>query len=715
MHLQAMRVKNYRRLKDVCIDIDDKNTIFVGANNSGKTSAVELLKTFFGKERFSIYDFSASVWPVFHEIAENTSGKKDKLFPVISLDLWFSVAEGDLYRVVKLLPSLDWDRYPIGMRLEFSPKNSEELLSNYREAKRVSSQHANDENDYHPWPESLFDYLKKQLRTEYRLKYYVLDFSFFDSEFNQKNEYSPHELNENNESGAKILSSIIKVDFMAAQRHLSDSSSGAGETLSKRISKFYKGNIEQFESDFSAISTLAQSESTLNEYFKKTFGPTLNKLNDVGYPNFANPDLMIKSAFDLESLLSQSASVHYALREPGHTEDDTPPVLPDKYNGLGFKNLIYMVIEILDFYNQWKKEDEKRPPIHLVFIEEPEAHLHIQLQQVFIKRIRTVLPQEGGFSSQLIVTTHSPHIIYESGFTPIRYFRRMLPNSHSDVLNLTNIPGQGYSDNKFLYQYMKLTHCDLFFADAAILVEGNVERLLLPLMIDREAPDLNLRYLTILEVGGAFAHIFRNIINFLGLTTLVITDLDSVKIDGDKAEDDTNPNNKGERKQVCRPEDDGATTSNQTLIKWIPGLTSVESLLDSDASKKCNELTSSKVRVAYQTRQTVTWKDKNKELAGRTFEESFAYQNLEWCQKTEQNLLRLRVQKSEGKALEEVVQEIHSKISKSSFKKTEFALALMTSDAAWKVPDYIAEGLQWLSKETAVSDGSKAVDQELPQ
>ena len=82
---------------------------------------------------------------------------------------------------------------------------------------------------------------------------------------------------------------------------------------------------------------------------------------------------------------------------------------------------------------------------------------------------------------------------------------------------------------EFLQQYLKLTHCDLFFADAAVLVEGNVERLLLPLIIERNVPELRACHLTILEVGGAFAHTFQELLDFLEITTLVITDLDSVE------------------------------------------------------------------------------------------------------------------------------------------------------------------------------------------
>ena len=46
--------------------------------------------------------------------------------------------------------------------------------------------------------------------------------------------------------------------------------------------------------------------------------------------------------------------------------------LPDAYNGLGFKNLIYMVVEILDLHARWVADKEQRAPLHLVFIEEPE-------------------------------------------------------------------------------------------------------------------------------------------------------------------------------------------------------------------------------------------------------------------------------------------------------------------------------------------------------
>src|SRR3546814_20992859 len=87
---------------------------------------------------------------------------------------------------------------------------------------------------------------------------------------------------------------------------------------------------------------------------------------------------------------------------------------------------------------------------------------------------------------------------------------------------------------EFLHQYLTLSRCDLFFADKAILIEGTSERLLLPSMIRKTAeaaagqPQLSSQYLTVMEVGGAYAHRFYDLLNFLELRTLIITDIDSV-------------------------------------------------------------------------------------------------------------------------------------------------------------------------------------------
>src|SRR3546814_8112231 len=75
----------------------------------------------------------------------------------------------------------------------------------------------------------------------------------------------------------------------------------------------------------------------------------------------------------------------------------------------------------------------------------------------------------------------------------------------------------------------------LFFADKAVLIEGTSERLLLPAMIRKTdaaavgEPQLGSQYLTVMEVGGAYAHRFFDLLAFLELRALIITDIDAVK------------------------------------------------------------------------------------------------------------------------------------------------------------------------------------------
>lgn len=747
MNLQSFRLKNFRRLKDVYIDLDSELSIFVGANNSGKTSATHGLKKFVQGDRhnFDFHDFSADCWTEFDQIGEMSTLADAYIppCPKLSADLWFKVGANDLHRIVDLLPGLDWGANEVGVRIELHPSNIATTLSEYGEAKRKVTENVGEvpagQAVPNHWPRSLSDYLKERVSKEFEMRYYVLDPNKFDDNGKEIDGYEPSRIiSDKTGHGGSVIDRLMKVDLMDAQRYLSESSSGGrAEDLSRCLGRFYKRNLEQLGPDYVAMGALAGSQDQLNSHLGKVFDKTLKKLAGLGYPGVGNPKIEIRTTLDPTTILSSNngARVYYAL----DGVDGAELSLPDQYNGLGFKNLIYMVVELLDLDARWRQIEENRPPLHIVIIEEPEAHMHAQLQQVFIREILKLLPSEvdrPNFFTQFLITTHSSHILYERGFRPIRYFRRE-NNQQTTVINLSAFYAQSEpKDRDFLERYLKITHCDLFFADAAILVEGNVERLLMPLFISKVREDLGQCFLTILEVGGAFGHKFISLIEYLGLTGLVITDIDSIlpraaavaadattistadavadtsaeadhaneeeEEDEDDDEDVTTAGADSPRRKsrACLVDTESAVTSNQTLIKWLPKKKLITELLAVLEAQKIQEPTDTSracVRVCYQTRRPVTWQGATNNLVGRTLEESFALENLTWCQDPARKGLKLVVRGGRDMELPQISQKIFNKVVSPSFNKTSFALALMHEKKDdWEVPHYITEGLKWL-------------------
>ena len=282
------------------------------------------------------------------------------------------------------------------------------------------------------------------------------------------------------------------------------------------------------------------------------------------------------------------------------------------------------------------------------------------------------------------------------------------------MINLSKFqPGDAPKDRDFLQRYLKLTHCDLFFADAAILVEGNVERLLLPIMIEKAASGLRSASLSILEVGGAFAHRFRELIRFLGISTLLITDLDSVTaVDGPANDDDDEidrefqvpskdevgtPLTKYGR--TCEPLEPGAVTANQTLIQWLPKKETISDLTSSVSTEKMQDVPGTghaKVRVAYQLPCQVSWAGNDALACGRTLEVCFGLENAKWCQDAERRGLGLKL-RGHAETPAALASGLHKRIVGKNFDKTKFALEILArKEEQWSVPSYIAEGLKWL-------------------
>ena len=125
------------------------------------------------------------------------------------------------------------------------------------------------------------------------------------------------------------------------------------------------------------------SRIAFNKSLESKFRPAIRELEGLGYPGVENPQITIASKISAKDTLRHDSAVQYSLGDE--------LLLPEKYNGLGYQNLISVVFDLISFRDGWMRKGkassstEAIEPLHLVLVEEPEAHLHMQVQQVFIR------------------------------------------------------------------------------------------------------------------------------------------------------------------------------------------------------------------------------------------------------------------------------------------------------------------------------------------
>ena len=392
-------------------------------------------------------------------------------------------------------------------------------------------------------------------------------------------------------------------------------------------------------------------------------------------------------------------------------------LLPEKYNGLGYQNLISIVFDLISFRDGWMRKGKASTPsqiiepLHLVLVEEPEAHLHVQVQQVFIRKAYSVLRNheklgKGNiYATQLVISTHSSHIAREERFENLRYFKRLTAGSEckvatSKVVNLCDVFGKGNETDRFVTRYLQTTHCDLFFADGAILVEGTAEHMMLPHFIRKKYTELNQRYITILNINGKHSHRLATLIDKLALPTLVITDLDSAEATG-------------HHKKAEPARNAGLISGNYAITGWLIKKESLDELLDLPKDSKVfskESVCNYQIRIAYQVPIVINYQGNTIEALSRTFEDSLIYTN--WntfrdlkASESGQLIKRLKDCFDKGEPFEKIKTIIFNELKKSDVK-ADFALDLIYSIAPEEImiPNYIDEGLRWLESVLCTED-----------
>lgn len=718
MKIDAIYIQNFRKLYQCCIDFSDNTTLFVGANNSGKTSAMDALAKFLAGRQFEFNDFTISNHKVINNIGEiwiredckkpNTLIEWAKVLP--TMDIWLNVRPQDIHYVLEIIPTLKWREGLLGVRLLFQPENIEKLFEDfckaYFEARNIEKRgEKNDKNVL--FPKNLCEFIEKKLKSYFTIKSYILDPKKINEIPVQETEFEM-ECQSNNP-----LRNIIKVNMVGAQRGFYDPDETEGgervrHRLSNQMRKYYDKHLDPEKlptpEDIKLLEVTEKALHVFDDNLTQKFAPAIEELESLGYPGVANPIIKIKSQISPTEALSHDSVIQYSLGEP---ED---MMLPERYNGLGYQNLISLVFDLISFRDGWMQKGKAASskeiiePLQLVLIEEPEAHLHMQVQQVFIRKAYKILRNheklhdKTDFSTQLIISTHSSHIAREEKFSNLRYFKRLSSDGEcrvatSTVVNLSEVFGKNDDTNRFATRYLQTTYCDIFFADAIILVEGTVENIVVPHFIRCKYSKLTERYITILNINGKHSHRLSPLLDKLALPTLIITDLDSAY-------------REGHHKKAIPQRGKDLISGNYAITNWLLHEKDFDKLLDLPKDKKiitrkkgtCNY----QIRIAYQTPLMLNYCGKTIEALSRTFEDSFIYENLSLFKSDfDGSAGELFIKVSEllknEEPFDKLVEQIFNKLKKSDVKG-EFALDLLYSinPDTIAVPSYIAEGLDWL-------------------
>ena len=388
----------------------------------------------------------------------------------------------------------------------------------------------------------------------------------------------------------------------------------------------------------------------------------VNDAVGFGYPNAEELQLAVTTRLDFDGQIKNQSLLSYAAGQDGES-------LPGTHNGLGYKNLIKMEFLLAAFAKSVAKAGDACIP--LLFIEEPESHMHPQMQDVFARYLETFIEQVGSTRIQTFLSSHSAHIANTTPFTQIRYAQK----KRDGVVykNLSTFADEHRDNTDFIKKYLTLTRCDLLFADKAILVEGASERLLLPDIInkcaaagdfDGQERKLTEQYCSLIEVGGAYAYKFLPFVEFLGIPCLVITDLDPVAGTHNKAV----------------PVSLGETTSNATIKWWVRENANL--IEEGDSRIKLSSVTSMAPEKKTQGQCHIEFQTEEHGLCGRSLEEAVRNVN--------RTMFGLKEDATEDN------------LTFGNGCKTDFALKLVYEYDSYVVPAYIRNGLVWLNGQNTI-------------
>ena len=705
-----MSIMNYRQFKKADISFDDGITVLAGANNSGKTSLITLIKSVFNDDKSNyceadipannMRDWINKAYPVFEvffsedyfmdkieeELVEQIL-PKDENAPQICI-------ETTRLRVhVSYDPLIDDIKYFADYIMDLDENKHDFFFEYYYEIKRdrfikaISKEYGKLKKRFEEIREDKGEFTgltdeKKKYNIELKKRYLKQKIVALYVNSIVPTCYYCDETYENrcHMDDVKHFRNLFNFCFIKASRPLDDDASDHSHSISKQMLKLAKMDtewnklIDELPDDI--LKTIQEREIN-----KKVQEASLNSLKETitsieetsgGQSGELMLDMLVTEE-DISDLLQRITIATYCI--DGY-------FLGEESQGLGYSNMIYIHLQLNEYENS--KDKYK---VNVFFVEEPESHMHPQMQQVFIKYL--IRHFNGGI--QGLITTHSNEMVRVAGITHLRVIRRtgsFLSELYDPSKLIKELKGSNNEDDKLLADFydwfFEIGYSELIFADKAIFYEGDTERLYIRKLLTLEKyKKLKQQYIAYVQVGGTYAKNYRKMIELLGIKSLVITDIDYAKDAETVDEIGKSEITNATIKEFYRIDNPRNTPKVNDLYAW------------KDAGK--NVVSNGLIYTCFQT---------NNDGYARTLEEAMlskyfaidvtkSFTRKEWTEKRDESKLEFVIPAKGIKENDTI--NLRDILRSTSGYKTSFMYSVvLNKKAEMTEPNYIQGGLKWL-------------------
>lgn len=694
MKLVKMIVKDYRQFEKAELAFDDNITILAGANNSGKTSLITLIKNIISKDQSSykesdirarnMKEWIDKTYYLFekfylnsYKVNQTEEELVNKILPFETDKEQILISTTEVYMQIDYDIDLDDIKLFADYIMDLDEnEHSFYFVYSYEINRRLFRKNLEDSYDklkkrFSEMKEPNKE-IKKRYLQELLIRIYVQSINqvCYYCDKNYENRCSMDDVTE--------LRRLFNFTYIKASRPLDDDDSDHSHMLSKQMIKMVKSDENWNDLIHNLPDELLKpiQDADIAERVRCT---SLNSLKDTisaleqtngGQAGELMLDMSIGED-DISELLQRITSTIYNI--DGY-------YLGESSQGLGYSNMIYMHLQLKEYE---KGIDPLR--VNVFFIEEPESHMHPQMQQVFIKYLIEYYKEKG---LQGVVTTHSNEMVRIAGISHLRAIRKVgkfKSNLYNPSILIDELKKSGDDQlANFFDWFFEIGYSEIVFADKVIFYEGDTERLFIRKLLTMPRYEkLKQQYIAYVQVGGAYAYNYRRLINLLGIKSLIITDLDYDK-------------SKTELSDVKKSEITNATIKNfyKELNNENP---TVEKLYEWYGERK-NIFDHSQIYLAFQTENDSYARTLEEAMLGKLFgitiEQKFM--RSEWLNKKQDSKLEYSIPRN-------IYGEIDSKFSvrdilkSTSGAKTDFMYSVILNNLVDTMePQYISEGLKWL-------------------